>query len=80
MKSAIYLIYASKKCRRVLCDVFKVLVVWLLLKMLRSTVLVSFAGHTDFLTLQRPLDRKKWTVTTCFQHKECICLATVPRT
>jgi hypothetical protein len=41
-----YLISTSKtKFHRVLYGVFKVFVMWLLLKMLRSRVLASFAGH-----------------------------------
>ena len=44
-KSAAYLVCTSKtRCHRVLYGVFKVFVVWLLLKMLRSKVLVSFAN------------------------------------
>ena len=44
IKSAAYLVYTSKtRCRRVLYGVFKVFVVWLSLKTLRSKVLASFA-------------------------------------
>ena len=45
-KSATYLVCTSKlQCHRVLCGVFKVFVVWLLLKTLCSEVLASFAEH-----------------------------------
>ena len=45
-KSAAYLIFTLKtKFYRVLYDVFKVFIVWLSLKTLRSRVLGSFAGH-----------------------------------
>ena len=50
-KSATYLIYTWKaRYLRVLYGALKVFVMWLSLKMLRSRVMVSFAGHHRFLT------------------------------
>ena len=44
--AATYLIYTSQvRCHRVVYGVFKILVVWLLLKMLCSKVLVWFSDH-----------------------------------
>jgi hypothetical protein len=45
-KSAAYLIFKSKtKFHRILYGIFKVFIVWLLLKTLRLRVLASFTGH-----------------------------------
>ena len=58
MKSATYLVYTSKtRCHRILYGVFKALVVWFSLKMLRSRVVWHhFLVTATFLTPQRRLD------------------------
>ena len=62
MLATTYLIYMSKiQCYRVLYGVFKVFVVWLLLKMFRSKVLASFADHD---CLSRFLMSSPWTEET----------------
>ena len=70
--AATYLVYTSQVWfRRVLYGVFKVLVVWLSLKTLRSRVLASFADHRR---LPRSSTTSRWTKETemaSFQHKEC---------
>ena len=49
--AATYLIYTSKvRGHRILYGIFKILIVWLLLKMLHSKVLASFAEHDCLLT------------------------------
>jgi hypothetical protein len=64
-KYATYLVYTWKtRCHRVLYGVFKVFVVWLSLKMLRSRVMASFA---DFLAPWGELSMFPSTVMAYFQ-------------
>ena len=74
-KSATYLVYMSKRrCCGVLHGVFKIFVVWLSLKLLRSKVLAWFANHH---CLPHFLTSSQWTKETpmaSFQCKEYIQL------
>ena len=77
--AATYLVYMSQvRFCRVLYGVFKVLVVWLSLKTLRSRVLVSFADHRRLPRSPTTSQWTKETEMTSFQHKECACLAIAP--
>ena len=71
-----YHVYTLKvRCRRVLCGIFKVFVVWVSLKMLRSEVMASFADHC---CLPCSVMSSQWTKETemaSFQLKECVQLA-----
>ena len=68
-KSAAYLVCTSKtRCHRVLYGVFKVFVMWLSLKTLRSRVLASFA---DCHCLPRFLMSSQWTEETAIASFQC---------
>ncbi len=78
-KSAAYLISTLKtKFHRILYGVFKVFVMWLSLKMLRSRVLASFAGHCHLLHFLASFRWITETAVTSFQLKEYVLLAIDP--
>ena len=71
-KSATYLIYnivmSKIKCHGVLHGVFNVFVVWLLLKMFRSRVLLSFTNHH---CLHHFLTSSQWTKEMAMASFQC---------
>jgi hypothetical protein len=75
-KSCTYLVYTwETRCHRVLYGVFKVFVVWLSLKTLRSRVMASFAGHRCFLAPCGELSMFPSTVMAYSQLEGCVWLA-----
>ena len=76
--AAAYLIYTLKvRCHGVLYGAFKVFIVWLLLKTLRSKVLASFADHHCSVTSSQ---WAKETAMASFQLEECVQLVIAPTT
>ena len=80
-KSAAYLIFTPQtKFYRVLYGVFNVFTVWLFLKMLRSRVMASFAGHRFLPRSLANFRRPNETAMTSFQLEKCIWLVIDPTT
>jgi hypothetical protein len=76
IKSVTYLVYTwETRFHRVLYGVFKVSVMWLSLKMLRSRLMVSFAGHRRFLAPCDELSMFPSTVMAYFQLEGYVWLA-----